>query len=79
MERNHKRQYRELNDETKKKIQASTKGKHKSMTHRQHISQAMREYWQGVPNRPQATTMNSLIGVRNNNESTNQFKNETNM
>lgn len=78
MNTNYKRQYRQLSDETKKKIQASSTGKPKTAMHRQHISQAMREYWQGVPNKPQATTMDSLIGARNN-ESSNQSNDETSM
>lgn len=48
----YKRQYRELDDETKEKIAASQRGRTKSESHRQHISQAMTEYWQTVPHRP---------------------------
>ena len=48
----HTRQYRELPDETKQKISASTKGRAKSYDHKQHISQGMKKYWQNVPNRP---------------------------
>lgn len=43
------RQFRELDDETKRKISASTIGKSKSYDHRLHISQGMKKYWQGVP------------------------------
>ena len=52
MMKNHKRQYRELDDETKQKISASQRGKMKSESHRRHISQAMEKYWQTVPHRP---------------------------
>lgn len=48
----YKRQYRELDDETKMKISDSSRGKHKSEQHKQHISQAMRDYWETVPHRP---------------------------
>ena len=48
----YKRQYRELDDETKKKIAARQRGRMKSELHKQHISQAMEEYWQTVPHRP---------------------------
>jgi len=48
----YKREYRELDDETKMKIAASQRGRKKSEAHRQHISQAMTEYWQTVPHRP---------------------------
>lgn len=78
MNTNYKRQYRQLSDDTKKKIQASSTGKQKTAMHRQHISQAMREYWKNVPNKLQATTKDNLIGARNN-ESSNQSNNETSM
>jgi len=48
----YKRQYRELDDETKKKISASSRNKPKSEAHKQHISQAMEKYWLSVPHRP---------------------------
>ena len=48
----YKRQYRELDVETKMKISASSRGKHKSEHHKQHISQAMTDYWRTVPHRP---------------------------
>ena len=48
----YKRQYRELDDETKEKIAASQRGRAKSESHRQHISQSMEKYWQTVPHRP---------------------------
>ena len=50
-----KRIYRELDDATKEKISKSSQGKQKSASHRQHISQAMLKYWQGIPNKPQPT------------------------
>ena len=49
----YKRQYRDLPDEVKQKISASTKGKRKSYDHKLHISQGMKKYWQNVPNRPE--------------------------
>lgn len=55
----YKRKYRELDDEVKKKISASTKGRRKSFWHRQHIQQAMLDYWQTVPHRPENNTDNS--------------------
>ena len=48
----YKRQYRELDDETKMKISTSSRGRHKSEQHKQHISQAMTGYWKTVPHRP---------------------------
>ena len=47
----YKRQFRELSDETKDKISKSSKGKRKSFFHRQHISQALKSYWDTVPSR----------------------------
>ena len=47
-----KRQYRELDDETKQKISISSRNKPKSEIHKQHISQGMIDYWLTVPHRP---------------------------
>ena len=44
----YKRQFRNLTDTTKQKISASTKGKAKSSTHKEHIRQGMLRYWSGV-------------------------------
>ena len=49
----YKRQYRNLNDEVKQKISASTKGRAKSYDHKQHISQGMKKYWSSVPKKVQ--------------------------
>ena len=48
----YKRQYRQLDDETKQKISMSSRNKPKSEIHKQHISQGMEKYWQSVPDRP---------------------------
>lgn len=62
-----KRQWRELSDEHKDKISQATMNKPKSATHRQHISQAMKDYWRDVPHKPGTesghTTMDDLIGA----------------
>ena len=47
----YKRQYRDLPDEVKQKISASTRGRAKSYDHKQHISQGMKRYWDTVPSR----------------------------
>jgi len=49
----YKRQYRELEDETKQKISDSSRNRPKSEQHKQRISQAMVQYWQTVPHRPE--------------------------
>ena len=54
MDKQYKRQYRELDTTTKQKISNSSKGKSKSETHKQHISQALKDYWRNVPNKPQS-------------------------
>lgn len=59
---NRKRIYRELDDTTKEKISKANTGKRKSESHKQHLSQSMKRYWQGVPHKPKQTTMDDLIG-----------------
>ena len=56
----YKRQYRELDDGTKKKISDSHKNKPKSEVHKMHISQAMTEYWETVPHRPSENNGDNL-------------------
>ena len=49
---NNKRQYRELSDVTKAKISQKLKGRSKGTTHKENISNGMREYWKTVQNKP---------------------------
>lgn len=49
MEKEYKRQFRELSASTKQKISASLKGRGKSDTHKQNISNGLKDYWKGVP------------------------------
>lgn len=46
------REYRQLSDLTKAKISQSMKGRCKSFTHRENISNALKSYWQTIPNKP---------------------------
>ena len=62
-----KRLYRNLEDDTKKRIAQSLRGRTFSDSHKQAISDAMRQYWAKIPYRP-----------IENNESNNQ-DNETSM
>ena len=62
-----KRVYRNLEDDTKKRIAQSLRGRTFSDSHKQAISDAMRQYWATIPYRP-----------NENNESNNQ-NNETSM
>ena len=64
----YKRQFRELSDETKDKISQSTKGKRKSFSHRQHLSQALTDYWKSVPSRGEHLTMQEYLHGEENNE-----------
>lgn len=48
---NRKRIYRELDAES-----VSSKGKAKTSSHIEHISQAMKRYWAGIPNKPKDIT-----------------------
>lgn len=45
------RTYRQLSDETKAKISQSMRGKSKTFIHREHISDALRKYWETIPNK----------------------------
>ena len=56
-----KRLYRNLKDDTKKRIAQSLRGRSFSDTHRQAISDAMKAYWATIPYRDEE-----------NNESNNQ-------
>lgn len=52
MENTNKRQFRELSDETKAKISQSMKNKSKSITHKENISNGLKNYWKTIPNKP---------------------------
>ena len=62
-----KRLFRNLRDDTKKRIAQSLRGRTFSDSHKQAISDAMRQYWATIPYRPSE-----------NNESNNQ-NDETSM
>lgn len=49
----YKRQFRELDQETKQKISDSNRNRPKSDEHKKHISQGMIKYWETVPHRPE--------------------------
>ena len=68
----YKRQWCELSDEHRQKIAQSNTGRHKSASHRQHLSKALRDYWATVEHRPAAesghTTMDDFLGITNNSD-----------
>ena len=62
MEKKFKRQYRERDEITKMKISNSLRNRTKSATHRQAISQGLKNYWEGVPsikNNEEGKTLNN--------------------
>lgn len=59
--KDYKRQYRELDQETKQKISDSSRNKPKSEEHKKHISQGMIKYWETVPHRPEDNNEVSTI------------------
>ena len=48
----YKRQYREMDFATKMKISQALRGRGKSSTHKENISNGLKHYWQSVPNKP---------------------------
>ena len=60
-----KRQFREMEYQTKRLISSKLRGRRLTDQHKQAISSAMKAYWEQIPSK--------------NNESKNQLKNEANM
>ena len=60
MEKEYKRQYREQTPETKQKISAALKGRQKSSTHKDNISQGLKDYWKLVPSKNQYDDLMSI-------------------
>lgn len=56
MDNTRKRMYRNLEDDTKAKISQSLRGRSKSASHIQAISQAMRNYWTNIPVKPDSNS-----------------------
>jgi len=63
-----KRQFRQMDDATKLRISQRLKGRSMSDSHKQAISDGMKAYWAGIPNKP-----------TENNENKNDVSNETSM
>lgn len=61
MEKEYKRQFREQTPETKQKISAALKGRHKSSTHKENISQGLKTYWKDVPSKQESEGENNII------------------
>mgnify|MGYP003484707861 FL=1 len=60
--------YRQMDDATKLRISQRLKGRSMSDSHKQAISDGMKAYWAGIPNKP-----------TENNENINDVSNETSM
>ena len=60
MEQKYKRQYRQLSDDIKQKISQSTAKKPKSADHRAHLSQALKRYWETVPDKPASDSPSTM-------------------
>ena len=60
--------YRQLNADTKQRISQGLKNRTLSDSHKQAISDGMKAYWAGIPNKP-----------TENNENKNDVSNETSM
>ena len=67
-----KREYRNLRDDTKMRISQRLTGRSLSDTHKQAISDALKEYWATIPYRP---TENNESNNQSNNEKSMQTKN----
>lgn len=61
--KNYKRKFRELDDETKQKISQALRGKSKSYSHTQHISQGLKAYWQNVPSKNKSVEPDKADGI----------------
>lgn len=63
VDKNYKRQYRELDDETKQKISQSLRGRSKSYSHAQNISKGLKNYWQNVPSKNKSVEPDKADGI----------------
>ena len=53
-----KRQFRQMDDATKLRISHRLRGRSMSETHKQAISNGMKAYWAGIPNKPTENNVN---------------------
>ena len=63
-----KRQFRQLNDDTKQRISQSLKGRGLSDSHKQAISDGMRAYWATIPNKSNDGNNEIKNNVNNENQ-----------
>ena len=63
-----KRQFRELNADTKQRISQSLKGCGLTNSHKQAISNGMRAYWSTIPNKPNDGNNEIKNSINNENQ-----------
>lgn len=63
----YKRKYRQLDDDVKQKISASSRNKPKSEITKERIRQGMLQYWETVPNKEDTQWYNVDNGQNNEN------------
>ena len=63
-----KRQFRELNADTKQRISQSLKGRGLTDSHKQAISDGMRAYWSTIPNKPNNENNENKNSINNENQ-----------
>lgn len=62
VQKQYKREYRELKPETKEKLRNNPSLKRpKTDAHKQHISQGLKKYWSGVPSQSDEYTMDDYL------------------
>lgn len=62
-DKQYKRTNREVSPETRQKISQSLKGRSKSYSHRTHISQGVKTYWEQIPRKDssETTTIEDIV------------------
>lgn len=63
-----KRQFRQLNDDTKQRISQGLKNRTLSDSHKQAISDGMRAYWSTIPNKPNDGNNENKNSINNENQ-----------
>jgi len=63
-----KRQFRELNADTKQRISQGLKNRKLSDSHKQAISDGMRAYWSTIPNKPNDGNNENKNSINNENQ-----------
>lgn len=63
-----KRQFRELNADTKQRISQALKGRGLTDNHKQAISDGMRAYWATIPNKPNDGNNEIKNSINNENQ-----------